>query len=82
VAYKKEKKWEKQGKFKAQYVGPYTVINIDEKQHKLQLRPAIEGVASIDFMVPTFDVVHCVLELNLTQINLVGREISYVLKKT
>jgi hypothetical protein len=82
VAYRKEKKCEKQGKFRAQYVGPYTVISIDEKQHKLQLRPAREGVAPIDFMVPTFDVVHCALDLSLTQINLVGKEISYVPKKT
>lgn len=81
MAYHKGKKREKQGKFRAQYVGPYTVIGINEKQHKLLFRPAKEGVALIEFMVPTFDMVHCALDLNLTQINLVGREITYVPKK-
>ena len=71
----------KKGKFRAQYVGPYTVFKIDEKTHKLELRPAKEGVTSIDFMVPIFDVVHCALGLDLTKISLVGREVTYVPKK-
>ena len=81
VAYCKEKKCQKKGKFWAQYVGPYTVFKIDKKTHKLELRPTKVKVATIDFMVPTFDVVHCTLDLNLTKINLVGREITYVPKK-
>lgn len=81
VAYHKEK-CENQGKFGAQYIDPYTVISMDEKQYKLQLQPAREGVALINFMVPIYDMVHCALDLNLIQINLVGREISYIPKKT
>ena len=81
VAYRKDKKCEKKGKFRAQYVGPYMVFKIDEKTHKLELQLAKEGVASIDFMVPIFDVVHYALGLDLTKISLVGREVTYVPKK-
>ena len=81
MAYHKEKKCEKKGMFRAQYVSPYTMSQIDEKTHKLEVWPTKVGVVSINFMVPTFDVVHFALDLNLTKINQVGCKIIYVSKQ-
>lgn len=65
VAYKKEKKNEK-GKFCAQYVGPYKIIAFGKGCHMLFLMPTLEEVKVIIFMVLGFDIMHCVLDLDLT----------------
>jgi hypothetical protein len=58
------------------------VYEVDDKTHKLELQLAREGVEPVTFMVPTHDVVHCALDLNLTKINIVGREIVWKPKRT
>lgn len=70
VAYRKEKRNEKKGKFRAKYVGPYTISAYDEKIRKFTLVPAREDAEPIGFPVSTFDLQFCYLDIDLTHIAL------------
>lgn len=55
VAYRKEKRNEKKGKFRARYTGPYVITVQDERAKKFSLQPIRDGVEPITFAVPSFD---------------------------
>ena len=62
MAYQKKKHCEKKGKFRAKYVGPYTIAEADEAQHKFWLVPLQPKTEAISY----------------TNINILEREVSYI----
>ena len=72
VAYQKEKRYEKKGKFQAKYVGPYIISEYDKARHKFPLVPLRSERELIAYVVPYFNLMSCELETDLTNINIQG----------
>lgn len=72
VAYRKEKRNEKKGKFRAKFTGPYLIIGQDEHRKKSFLKPARQGVETNYFVVPNFELIPCMVDMDLTNINISG----------
>ena len=70
VAYRKEKRCERKGKFRAKYVDSYTITKADEERHKFQVAALHPEIEKISYMVPHFDLMSCKLNADLTNINL------------
>lgn len=73
---------QKRGKFRAKFVGPYKILAFDEERRRCQLKPTHADAEQIDFMVPTFNLVHYNLQSDLTYIKMAERDIDYVPRKT
>lgn len=62
VAYLKEKQNEKKGKFRAKYIGPYTIWVHDEKTKIFASVPAWEGAEPIVFFISALNLQFCYLD--------------------
>lgn len=65
MAYLKEKKCERKGKFRAPYLGPYIITKVHLVECKFSIEPTRVGVVAILFKAPTFDLLCCTLDTDL-----------------